>query len=84
MNEAQLQRLIANRDKLNARIGLVRQRVEKAERKADARRRYLAGEYFIRLMDGDLQRVGKELLDAGMLSERDKPLFFAPPEGAEE
>ncbi len=76
MVESRLERMIENRDRLNARINLARQRAEKMQRKIQSKRIYLAGEYFIRLMDGDLNRVGKELQDAGLLEEKDKCLFF--------
>lgn len=70
-----IDRLVDQRNKLNARIEQLRNREFADERKRDTRRKILAGAYFIRLLDNDLQRVGRELIAEKMLLERDYPLF---------
>ena len=70
-----IDRLVDQRNKLNARIEQLRNRELAEERKRDTRRKILAGAYFIRLLDNDLQRVGRELIADKMLLERDYPLF---------
>ncbi len=70
-----IQRMEAQRAKLDARIQLLKNRKNTEERKKDTRRKILAGAYFINLMQGDLQRVGDCLRDAGYLESRDLPLF---------
>ena len=45
------------------------------ERKRDTRRKILAGAYVIKLAENDLQRVGRELISAGMPEPRDYALF---------
>ena len=77
MDEAQakLKRMEAKRARLAARIQQLRGRANTAERKRDTRRKILAGAYLIKLMGGDLKRVGTRLRDAGYLHARDAALF---------
>lgn len=75
-----IDRLIDQRNKLNARIEQLRNRELAEERKRDTRRKILAGAYFIRLLDNDLQRVGRELIADKMLLERDYTLFGLEPD----
>lgn len=73
--EAKLRELEARRLRLAARIQRMRGRMSAEERKRDTRRKILAGAYLIRLMGGDLQRVGLRLREAGFLKEQDASLF---------
>lgn len=73
--ENAIDRLLEQRNRLNARIEQLRNREAVEERKRDTRRKILAGAYFIRLLENDLQRVGRELIADKMLLERDYPLF---------
>ena len=45
------------------------------ERKRDTRRKILAGAYVIKLAENDLKKLGRELINAGMLEPRDYALF---------
>ena len=72
----EISRLLEQRNKLNARIEQYRNKELAEERKRDTRRKILAGAYFIKLMDNDLEKVGETLLDDGMLEERDYSLFL--------
>jgi large subunit ribosomal protein L7/L12 len=73
--KAKLRELEARRVRLAARIQRMRGRMSAEERKKDTRRKILAGAYLIRLMGGDLQRVGRRLREAGFLNFRDAQLF---------
>lgn len=70
-----IQKMEAQRAKLDARIQLLKNKKNAEERKKDTRRKILAGAYLIKLMGGDLQRLGMRLKDAGCLDERDRGLF---------
>ena len=78
--DLQLKRLEARRERLAARIQRLRGRANADERKRDTRRKILAGAYLIRLMGGDLNRVGLRLREAGYLAERDAGLFGLAPD----
>lgn len=74
--DLKLKLLEARRARIAARIQRLRGRTAADERKRDTRRKILAGAYLIRLMGGDLERVGKRLMDAGyIISDRDAALF---------
>lgn len=73
-----IRRMEEKRAKLSARIQLLKNRKSEEERKQDTRRKILAGAYFIKKMEGDLQGIGQLLDDAGFLEERDRPLFGLP------
>lgn len=75
MSKANLEKLLEQRVQLEARIQQARNREAAEERKRDTRRKILAGAYVIKLAENDLQRVGKELISAGMLEPRDYALF---------
>lgn len=75
MSKTNLDKLLEQRAQLEARIQQARNREAAEERKRDTRRKILAGAYFIKLAENDLQRVGKELISAGMLELRDYALF---------
>ncbi len=76
-----LKRLEARRERIAARIQRLRGRANADERKRDTRRKIIAGAYLIRLMGGDLERVGKRLAEAGYIdSDRDAALFGLKPE----
>lgn len=81
--DLKLKRLEARRERLAARIQRIRGRANADERKRDTRRKILAGAYLIRLMGGDLKRVGLRLREAGYLAERDAGLFCLETETAE-
>ena len=71
-----INKLVEQRNRLNARIEQIRNKELAEERKRDTRRKILAGAYFIKLMGGNLEKVGETLLDDGMLEERDFELFL--------
>ena len=70
-----IQKMEAQRAKLDARTQLLKNRKNAEERKKDTRRKILAGAYLINQMGGDLQHLGQCLESAGFLSERDRQLF---------
>lgn len=70
-----IQKMEAQRAKLDARIHLLKNRKNAEERKKDTRRKILAGAYLIKQMNGDLQHLGHCLNDAGFLDDRDRALF---------
>lgn len=78
-----LKLLEARRERIAARIQRLRGRANAEERKRDTRRKILAGAYLIRLMGGDLKRVGLRLREAGYLERRDAGLFCLDPDKAE-
>jgi hypothetical protein len=82
MSKANLEKLLEQRAQLEARIQQTRNRETAEERKRDTRRKILAGAYVIKLAENDLQRVGKELIVAGMLEPRDYALFGLSATGA--
>ena len=70
-----LQALEKRRKYLDARIQGIRARTAKQERARDTRRKILSGAYFIKLVGGDLKRVGLRLKEAGFLQPLDYELF---------
>jgi hypothetical protein len=70
--------LLMQRDRLNKRIDLMRNRLEAEEKRKETRRKLLAGSYFMKLMDNDLERVGRELVAEGMLKPEEFKLFNIP------
>ena len=70
-----MQELEARKRILEARIQSIRTRTSKQERALDTRRKILAGAYFIKLLGGDLRRVGMRLKEASFLEARDEGLF---------
>ncbi len=70
-----LKLLEAKRLRIVARIQRLKGLASAEERQRDTRRKIIAGAYLIRLMGGDLKRVGARLREADMLAERDAPLF---------
>ena len=70
-----MQELEARKRILDARIQSIRARTAKQERARDTRRKILAGAYFIKLLGGDLNRVGLRLKEAEFLEPRDYELF---------
>ena len=81
--DLKLKRLEARRERIAARIQRLRGRANADERKRDTRRKILAGAYLIRLMGGDLRRVGMRLRDAGYLEKREADLFCLGPDKSE-
>ena len=81
--DLKLKRLEARRERIAARIQQLRGQANTEERKRDTRRKILAGAYLIRLMGGDLKRVGMRLREAGYIEMRDAALFGLDPEKAE-
>ena len=81
--DLKLKLLEARRERIAARIQRLRGRANAEERKRDTRRKILAGAYLIRLMGGDLKRVGLRLREAGYLEKRDAGLFCLDPDKAE-
>jgi len=75
MSKPNLNKLLQQKAELEARIQQTRNREAMEERKRDTRRKILAGTYVIKLADNDLQKLGKELISAGMLEPRDYALF---------
>jgi methyl coenzyme M reductase gamma subunit len=75
MSKPNLNKLLQQKAELEARIQQTRNREAAEEKKRDARIFRLAGAYVIKLAENDLQRVGKELIAAGMLEPRDYGLF---------
>ena len=74
-----MQELEARKRILDARIQSIRTRTAKQERALDTRRKILAGAYFIKLLGGDLRRVGVRLKEANFLEARDEGLFGIEP-----
>ena len=70
-----LEKLLEQRTQLQARIDQTRNREAALEKSRDTRRMILAGAYVIRLAEYDMQKVGRELIAAGMLEQRDYALF---------
>ena len=78
MSEIKLEtiaRMRTQRQRLDARIANMESRKKAEERKKDTRRKILAGVYFIKLLGGDLKRLGLRLYEGGYLDERDFSLF---------
>jgi len=75
MKDETIQKMEAQRAKLDARIQLLKNKKNAEERKKDIRRKILAGVYLIHYMDANLQDLGKRMKDAGFLHERDLHLF---------
>lgn len=70
-----LQKLESRKKTLDARIHSIRARTARDERARETRRKILAGAYFIKLLGGDLTRVGMRLKEANFLAARDEALF---------
>lgn len=75
MSKSNLERLLQQKAELEARIQQTKHREAAEERKRDTRRKILAGAYVIRLAEGDLKKLGEELITVGMLEQRDYALF---------
>lgn len=75
MSKPNLEKLLQQKAELEARIQQTRNREAAEERKRDTRRKILAGAYVIQLAENDLQKIGRELIAAGMLETRDYSLF---------
>jgi len=75
MSKPNLEKLLLQKAELEARIQQTRNRKAAEERKRDTRRKILAGAYVIQLAENDLQKIGRELIVAGMLEPRDYFLF---------
>ena len=75
MSKPNLNKLLQQKTELEARIQQTRNREAMEERKRDTRRKILAGAYVIKLAENDLQKLGRELISAGMLGPRDYALF---------
>jgi hypothetical protein len=75
MSKPNLEKLLQQKAELEARIQQTRNREAAEERKRDTRRKILAGAYVIQLAENDLQKIGRELIAAGMLEPRDYALF---------
>ena len=73
--EIKLKKLEGKRERIQARIQRLRGHANAAERRRDTRRKILAGAFLIRLMGGDLKRVGSRLREAGFLRDQDLELF---------
>lgn len=73
---ADINRLRDRKKQLEARIQQLENKKANEERRKDTRRKILAGAYLIKLLGGDLQRVGKKLEDASFLKPKDRDLFF--------
>ena len=74
-----LHKLESRKKTLDARIQSIRARTAREERARETRRKILAGAYFIKLLGGDLTRVGKRLKEANFLAARDEALFGLTP-----
>lgn len=75
MSKPSLEKLLQQKAELEARIQQTRNREAALERARDTRRKVLAGAYVIKLAENDLQKVGRELIAAGMLDAKDYVLF---------
>lgn len=75
IKDESIQKMEAQRAKLDARILLLRNKKNAQERKKDTRRKILAGAYLVHYMEGNLQDLGRSMKDAGFLHERDLHLF---------
>ncbi|MET3124825.1 hypothetical protein AAKU67_004447 [Oxalobacteraceae bacterium GrIS 2.11] len=75
MGYSNIEKLLRQKAELDARIQQTKNRNMTAERKRETRRRILAGEYAMKMFDGDLKKLGIELLNAGILEPRDFALF---------
>lgn len=75
MSKPNLEKLLQQKAELDARIQQTRNHEAAEERKRDTRRKILAGAYVIQLAENDLQKIGRELIAAGMLEPRDYALF---------
>lgn len=74
-----LQKLESRQRTLDARIQSIRARAAREERARETRRKILAGAYFIKLLGGDLTRVGMRLKEANFLAVKDEALFGLRP-----
>lgn len=78
-----IEKMAEQRDRLNARLQLLRNKQKSDERKKDTRRKILAGAHLIKTMKGDLLAVGKWLERGAALAERDRGLFgLGEPDGS--
>lgn len=75
MTKPNLKKLLQQKAELEARIQQTKNREAMEERKRDTRRKILAGAYVMKMFEGDLQKLGKELIAAGMLEPRDYAIF---------
>lgn len=79
-----IEKMQAQKEKLNARIQQLKNRQATEERKKSTRQKILAGAFFIKLMGNDLKRVGTRLRESGFLEERDLSLFGLAQKSEEE
>lgn len=71
-----IEKMKAQREKLNLRIQSLENKRISEERKKDVRRKILAGAYVIDVLcKGDVIAAGEQLAQAGLLDERDRALF---------
>lgn len=70
-----IEKMQAQKEKLDARIQQLKNRQANEERKKSTRQKILAGAFFIKLLGNDIERVGLRLQEAGWLSSKDLALF---------
>ena len=73
--KTRLERLMVQREQLDARLTTTRSQVSRQERRDETRRKIIAGAWALKMLGGHWQQVGEELRDAGMLDVRDFGLF---------
>ena len=75
MATGNLERLMVQRAQLDSQINRAKAISKRKEENREIRRKILAGSYMLRIAQDDWTTVGRELVAANMLSERDRELF---------
>ncbi len=75
MSKPNLNKLLQQKAELEARIQQTKNREAVEDRKRDTRRKILAGAYVMKMFEGDLQKLAREMIAAGMLEKKDYAIF---------
>ena len=73
--QEQIERLLAKRAELDARLATARATATRQERRNETRRKIIAGGMILKMNGYDWGKVGEQLRAANMLDLRDYPLF---------
>lgn len=75
MGQTNIDEMVAQKAKLEARIRQARTRELQQERQRETRRKILAGAYMLSVAGNDWEKIGRELEATNMLRENDRALF---------
>lgn len=70
-----IEKMVKQRARMDARIQLLKNKQTAQNSKIEICCKILAGEYFIKLMGGDMAKVGARLLEANFVDEKGAAVF---------